>query len=345
MVRIDGSGGGGQLLRWAVAMAAVRDVPVTVENVRGARDTPGLRPQHVAAVTAVAELTNASVSGVSDGSETVEFDPGPLDAESVSVDVGTAGSIALVFDTVLPLSMATVKPLELTVTGGTDVKWAPPIDYARYVKLPLLESMGVHAAISVGSRGFYPAGGGKATLEMQPGSCERLELTERGQLQSVRIHSIATDDLEDPNVAERQASAASDSISEVLDTAIETDVDYVTADSTGSSLVVVANYEKVRAGFSALGESGKPAETVGEEAADSFRDFESSPAAVDPHLADQILPFLAEAGGTITTPRSTDHIETAIELFGEFGYRFDVSETRAGVQIASPGADGKSKTR
>lgn len=345
MLRIDGSAGGGQLLRWAIAMAAVRDVPVTVENVRGARDTPGLRPQHVAAVEAVAELTNASVAGVSAGSETVEFQPGPLDGETVSVDVGTAGSIALVFDTVLPLSMTTGKALELTVTGGTDVKWSPPIDYHRFVKLPVLESMGVHAAISVDRRGFYPAGGGKATLKIRPGSPERFELTERGELQGVQIHSIATDDLQDPEVADRQASAASEMISAEFDTAIETNVAYVSAHSTGSSLLVVANYETTRAGFSALGEPGKPAETVAKEAVDSFRDFESSRAAVEPHLADQLLPFLAEPGGTITTPRSTDHIETATKLLGEFGYRFDVRETRVGVQISSPGVNGTAQTQ
>lgn len=327
MKRIDGGRGGGQLLRWAVAMAAIRTTSIEVVNIRGARDSPGLRPQHVAALKAAATFTDATVSGLSVGSVRITFEPHAINGGTGTVDVGTAGSIALVFDTVLPFGGRTAEPITLTATGGTDVKWSPPLSYHSDVKFPVLAMSGFRGEIDIERRGFYPKGGGRATLHVEPGALDPIELTDRGPLERLDVHSIATEDLEDASVASRQAEAAEEALKNVIQAPIRSVAEYVAADSTGTVVLVLPKYDASRAGFSALGEPGTPAETIGERAVSRFQEFHDTPAAVDRHLADQLLPFLVEYGGTITTPAVTEHVETAIDLLAAFGYDVEIRRT------------------
>jgi len=126
VIEIDGARGG-QVVRTAAGLAAVTGRWVRVEDVRGDRPTPGLKPQHVAAVEAVAAACDADLGGAEVGSEALVVRPGPVRGGEFAVDVGTAGSLPLVFDAVLPLAVALSEPLELTATGGTDVAWSPPV--------------------------------------------------------------------------------------------------------------------------------------------------------------------------------------------------------------------------
>jgi len=121
------------VVRTAVTLSALSGQAVIVEDVRGDRSTSGMRPQHVAAVEAAAALCDATVEGATTGAETLVSDPGSLRADDVAVDVGTAGSIALMFDAVLLLATALAEPATVTATGGTDVEWSPPMDYLRRV--------------------------------------------------------------------------------------------------------------------------------------------------------------------------------------------------------------------
>lgn len=329
MRTIDGSGGGGQVVRTAVSLSALTGRAVRVEDVRGNRPTPGMRPQHVAAVEAAAALCDAAVEGAAEGAETLVFEPGDLAAADVEVDVGTAGSVALVFDTVSPLAFGLEAPASVTVTGGTDVAWAPPLSYLERVKLPAQAAAGLDASLSVDARGFYPVGGGRATLAMRPSTPERLAMTDRGDLERVEVHSLASEDLADAEVAERQADAvvAGLDAGAILEApaavAVDAEASYVDAACTGSSLVVAATYERSRAGFSALGEAGKPSETVAAEALADFERFHAGAAAVDRHLADQLVVHLALGGGAVRGPELTAHLETNRAVVEAFGY--DVS--------------------
>ncbi|MFB6109275.1 MAG: RNA 3'-terminal phosphate cyclase [Halodesulfurarchaeum sp.] len=335
MKRIDGREGGGQLLRLAVALAALEGTPIEIENVRGARQEPGLRAQHVAAVEAVGSLVDADCAGVEVGSERVVFDPGPLTGGEISLDVGTAGSISLLFDAVLPLAMGTDEPVTVHATGGTDVKWSPPIGYHRHVKLPLLEGFGLRAEIEVQRRGFYPRGDGAATLRIRPSAIEPLLLRERGDLESVAVRSIATEDLEDAEVASRQIEGATDSLEGAIDAPVDTSSESVSARSTGTSVLLVASYEHSLAGFDCLGEPGRPAESVGDAAAQAFLSFHAADAAVEEHLADQLLPFLAMRGGAITIPTVTDHVESAAALLSRFGHDVAITNREKYTQVLS----------
>ncbi|MFB6095150.1 MAG: RNA 3'-terminal phosphate cyclase [Halodesulfurarchaeum sp.] len=253
---IDGSAGGGQLLRWALTMSAVTERSFEMHGIRGARDTPGLRPQHVAAVEAIGALTEATTEGVEVGSERITFRPTRRPYGSVSVDIGTAGSIPLVFDTVLPLAAAIEDPVSVTATGGTDVKWSPPIDYTRHVKLPLLSDLGIDAGIEVERRGFYPKGQGRARLTVEPSEVTQVDITERGGIEKVSVHSVASTDLRDASVADRQAATAEDELRGRVKAPVETSVSYDETASTGSVIVIAARFRDAAAGFNALGDPG-----------------------------------------------------------------------------------------
>lgn len=333
MQEIDGSAGGGQVVRTAVTLSALSGEPVRIEDVRGGREEPGLRPQHLAAVEAAAALCEATVEGDEQGDETLVFEPGELAARDVAVDVGTAGSVALVFDTLLPLAAGLEGPASITVTGGTDVAWAPPIDYLRRVKLPLLAEYGLETDLSVESRGFYPLGEGEATLTLRPSSLSPLDLVDRGSLRRVEVYSTADEELREPSVAERQAGAVAEALD--VDVSVATLATYDDAACPGSVVVLSAVYEGGRAGFSALGEAGKPAADVGEEAVDAFRRFDDTrtAVAVDSHLADQLQIPLALAGGEVCAPAATDHVEASRDVLAAFGHEISIEPRDDGVLL------------
>jgi len=333
VIELDGSDGGGQVVRSALSLSALADEPVRIENVRGARDDPGLKNQHLAAVELAAAICDADVEGAELDAETLTFDPGQPSGGQYEVDVGTAGSVTLVFDAVLPLAAAIDEPISVTVRGGTDVEWSPPIDYYRRVKLPVLRRHGVDAAVDVERRGFYPAGGGVATVSIDPSTPAPIELTERGDRNGVRIYSIASDDLADADVAERQACGAAAALPDSVDV-IERNAAYAETASTGSAVALRADYEHVLAGENALGERGVPAERVGEAAARALDAFHAGDAAADRYLADQLLVWLALAGGELTIPEVTNHVESSVELFREFGVGVSVEENAELTRVA-----------
>lgn len=333
MLEIDGSAGGGQLLRSSLSLAAITDQPVTVRNIRGSRPEPGLKPQHKTALDVLTEVCDASVDGATLGSETVVFRPKPPQGGQVGAAVETAGSVTLIFDALLPLAVALESPLSVTITGGTAVKWSPPLSTYRRVKLPLCRQLGLCAAIDRHRTGFYPAGGGKATLHLGPSTLSSLALQERGERQGARIYSQASWDLEKGDVARRQSKAAREELESVGIDVFEQHVTSTAADSTGSSLAVELVYEDTRAGFDALGEPGKPAESVAEEAVENALAFEMSEGGVDSNLGDQLLVFLALAGGQLSIPERTEHVNTSLKLLDSFGFDLRTRDANGSVTI------------
>ena len=166
MIEIDGSHGegGGQILRTSLAFSAVLVEPVRILKIRSGRPNPGLAPQHVTSIEAVAELCNAETEGVFPGSTELAFKPGQLTGGDYAFDVGTAGSISLIIQSCLVPAAVSKSRVTLSVKGGTDVRWSPPIDYMRLVHLPVLSKFGAHSYVELESRGFYPEGGGEVSV-------------------------------------------------------------------------------------------------------------------------------------------------------------------------------------
>ncbi|EFW91311.1 RNA 3'-terminal-phosphate cyclase [Haladaptatus paucihalophilus DX253] len=326
MIEIDGTVGGGQLLRTALSLSAVTETPFRMTNVRGSRPNPGLKPQHVTAVDIVATICAADVAGARLDSSTLTFRPGTVRFDPMAVDIGTAGSITLLFDTVLPIAMAADEPFRMTAGGGTDVKWAPTVAYFRRVKLPLLTRCGLDADGDCTKTGFYPAGGGEAILRTTPGALSPLEIERRGELDRVEIRSKAATELADRMVAERQAERARKRLADAGCAPEIRRVEYVSTRSLGSSLLLSAVYDRSLAGFDSVGERGRTSEEVADDAFRRFEEFHAGGAPVDEYMADQVMTVLALVGGTVRIPTVTAHVRTNLAVIEKFGS--DMSLTR-----------------
>ncbi|MFW9800269.1 MAG: RNA 3'-terminal phosphate cyclase [Candidatus Thorarchaeota archaeon] len=319
MIEIDGSHGegGGQILRTSIALSALTMRPVRVRAIRAKRPKPGLKKQHMTGIDVVAQLVNAEVKGLEIGSTNVEFMPRERRGGRFSCDIGTAGSVSLVLQAALPTASLAPDPIKLTLTGGTDVAWSPPIDYMRAVFVHTLQKMGPVVELTTRKRGHFPRGGGKVSCLVNPVEKVRpLELVHFDHLKGVRgvSHCVRLPS----HVAERQADTAVSVLqeNEIEQVAIERESYRKNEDrhlGPGSGIVIWAESSQgVRLGADSLGERGKPAEDVGSECAHQLLAELSAGFAVDSHLCDMLVPYMVLADGlsTIGITKVTSHLQT-----------------------------------
>jgi len=318
ILSIDGSygEGGGQILRTSLALSGITGIPIKVHSIRAKRRNPGLANQHLTAILAAAEVCNASVSGAEIGSQCIEFHPSEIQAGRFEFDIGTAGSVTLVLQTLIPMAIMADHECTFLLTGGTDVPWSPSVQYFLHVFCEFLERLGVTVRVYTLKHGFYPKGGGVIRTVVYPASSlTQLDLEERGEFQRVDIWSVASNHLKGAHVAERQANAASEELS--LDARINTF--YAPASSPGSSIHLHAHFTNTKLGAGALGKRGLRAEDVGREAGRILREEIDSGATLDLYMTDQILLYLALAGGGVFTTRElTEHAKSCMWLIEQF---------------------------
>jgi len=347
-VVVDGSDGGGGVLRTALGVSIATGRPTRIENVRGGRPTPGLKDQHVACVEAARDLTEADVEGATRGSDVVRFDPGSVRGGTVDVDVGTAGSATLVCSAVLPAALVAERPVRLLVRGGTDVAWSPSTDYFAGVSLGVLRAHGVVGTIDAPRRGFYPSGGGLLRLDVGPSTADRVVLDAPPTVSAVHVDAVASTDLADADVAERLVDVATADIREGGIAVPTRTARYAEATSTGAAITIRVEGRTLTspdrpiplAGFTALGERGVPAETVAGNAVERFESWRESDGAVDAHLADQLVPYLALVGGRLRIPAVTDHVKSTVAVARTFGFDLDLDEETTPGEAAVLRADG-----
>ena len=329
MIVIDGDEGGGQVLRTALTLSVITGKDLRIKNIRGNRDESGLKNQHLECVKAVRDFSDAEVKNLIKGAEDLVFRPGKSFNPSIKSDIGTAGSVNLVIDAVLPLTDLMDEKMDVEVAGGTDVKWAPTSLYHEHVKLPLIEETGLKIDYEVKKTGFYPAGGGLVSLNTEGKIREKIDLTERGELEKIEIYSKASTDLKDAEVASRQAKKAREKCKELEKPEIDEYVEYVESESTGSVLLIKAVYENSVAGFDNLGAKGKSSEMVAEEAFQEFKRFHESGACVDRYMADQLMVFGALTDIAFTFPEYTDHMDSNLKVIEAFGYGYEIKEVNS----------------
>jgi RNA 3'-terminal phosphate cyclase (ATP) len=317
-VEIDGSlgEGGGQILRSALALSLFTGKPCHLQNVRARRKKPGLRRQHLAALNAAAEVGTAEVEGAAVGSREVRFEPGTVRAGSYRFAIGTAGSTTLVLQTVLPPLLVADARSELMLSGGTHNPLAPPFEFLDRVLLPLLERMGPRIRARLERPGFYPAGGGRFRVTVEPvPRLQRVELLQRGAIRSrTAIASVAN---LPRHIAERELATVGKRLSWPAESLR---VDEVRgALGPGNVLTLRIESENATELFTGFGQRGVRAEVVAERAADEAREYLDSGAPVGPHLADQLLvPFAIAGGGSFRTVEPTRHTLTNIEIVRAF---------------------------
>ncbi len=322
MIEIDGSygEGGGQIVRTACSLAAVTGRPCHIVNVRRARRNPGLRLQHLLGLQALAQLCAGRLEGGAVGSQEIAFYPGQLSGRSLTITIGTAGSITLIVQTLLPAALGAAMPLAIELQGGaTDTALAPAFDYLRHVFLWFLERMGARVEVAVNRRGYYPRGGAAVSVAIRPSRLEPIALTERGGLRRISVISQAAGVLKARRVAERQIEGAIGAMGS-LPCVPEGVIDYAPSVAAGSSVCIVAEFEHTVIGADSLGARGKLAEVVGREAALAFAPELQSSACLDRHMADQILPYMALAPGSscVTVSELTAHCRTNMWVIEKF---------------------------
>ena len=317
MITIDGSAGegGGQILRTALALSLVTDQPFRIHNIRAGRQKPGLLRQHLTAVEAAAKVGNASTDGAILGSQELVFKPGKVQPGDYHFAVGTAGSATLVLQTVLPALIIGSRSSRLTLEGGTHNAHAPPFEFLQRAFLPLVNRMGASIIARLERAGFYPAGGGRFSVEIVPAEkLKPLHLFDRGEIKSRSAtaiianlpHTIGTRELK---VVAETLAWASDCLR----------VQHVESISPGNALLLELAFENITELFTGFGERGVRAETVAENAVHEVREYLASSAPVGEHLADQLLIPIALAGsGAFRTTKLSRHTTTNIDTIAKF---------------------------
>jgi RNA 3'-terminal phosphate cyclase (GTP) len=331
MLQIDGSSGGGQILRTALALSVLTQQPFTLDNIRKDRPQPGLREQHLQGLLAIVELCEGEVSGAELDATKVVFTPGKKINDHILISIRTAGSIGLILQTLLPI--ATRQKLSIKIKGGaTHGKFAPPIEHFTNVLLPLLEE-NIKSNIEIHHYGFYPKGGARVDIVLEPKDKKQIVTQKSEKIIDVTIFSLAAKGLRKKSVCERQAESATTVISGELGLTpivIQKEVD---SQNLGSSIQITLKTNLSFYGGDKVGELGKRAELIGESAGKSLiRDFKNG--SIDIHTADMLVPFLALCGGEMVVPRMSNHITSNIKVTSLFlGDIFVID----GLKISSKG--------
>ncbi|MCS4541780.1 MAG: RNA 3'-terminal phosphate cyclase [Euryarchaeota archaeon] len=315
MVIIDGKTAGGQLLRSSLGLSAITGKPIKFINIRGARaGGAGLKSQHLEGVLAVAQLCDAEVKGAKLGSTEIEFIPEKLKARELNIELPTAGSIGLLYQSLQVASAYANDIVKIKIKGGSTAStWSPPVQYTQNVFLPIVKKIGYNAEIKIIKEGFYPKGGALVEITVYPvKKLNSIQLTEPGEVKSIKGISIAGSLPE--HVAVRQANAAKKFF--IDRNFLEVDIPYQTVNtmSPGTSITLWAECENTVLGSDNIGKKGKPAEKVAEEAALELINSIKSGAALDKYMADQILVFLSlcDSESKVTVEKITEHCLTNI---------------------------------
>ncbi|MEM5853072.1 MAG: RNA 3'-terminal phosphate cyclase [Candidatus Aenigmatarchaeota archaeon] len=335
MILIDGSEGWGQVLRTSIALSALTLQPVKIINIRASRPKPGLMPQHLTGVKIAAEFCDAEVSGLRYGSMQLEFKPKKFDVRDKKIDIGTAGSISLLLQTLAPMLLFAEKKVTLEITGGTAGLGSPTIEFLKYVTFPILNKLGAPLPeVEILKQGFYPKGGGKVRVTFQPvKTLSSIKLTEPGKLLKIEGISIAGS-LPD-EVALRQAKTAEEVLKRITS---EIQIQHYSTQtySKGTSITIWAETENSILGADNVGKKGVRAEEIGREVAEDLIKSIQSRAALDKFMADQILVFLALANGksSIKVEEITQHCISNISVCEKIlGCEFSVNEKEKMIEV------------
>jgi RNA 3'-phosphate cyclase len=337
MIELDGSEGegGGQILRSALALSILTGRPFKLINIRANRSKPGLQPQHLMCVRAAGSISGAVYKGASVGSAVLYFEPNEVKPGKYTFSIGTAGATTLVLHTLyLPLALRGDQPSEITITGGTHNQHAPCYHFLETTWAAYMARMGIRVELQMIRPGFYPRGGGEIRAVVHPCShVKSLNISTSPTLTTAGGFSAFAGLPE--SVGKRQARRLAVRLKAAgLESHIP--IEEWQAANPGTVAAVIFRQLPVPPLFFGLGERGKPAETVADDAADEAIRFRDSGCPVDPHSADQLLlplAFSSEAS-EYRTSEITRHLTTNIATVGKFvnrSIKVDVEEGRGGI--------------
>ena len=304
-LKIDGSygEGGGQILRTAVTLSAITNTPIKVENIRKNRRVPGLRPQHLTAIELLSKICDANVYGLHVGSTSIKFEPNNFENFSLKEDIGTAGSISLILQVLIPAVAISKKSLELSITGGTDVPWSPTMNYTKYVLKEAYSRIGIDFSLDIVKRGYYPKGGGLVKVKVAPiKKLNSISLTQR-KTKSVKMF-CSYSDLSTERIHSEVQQA--ENILKDADYEIESEIIKEDSLSSGGSMLLYSQDETSITGLDGL------TDTTPRLAQNISTNFLRNYLGVDTRLSDMIvLPVSLVDDTTIYRVKEiTKHLET-----------------------------------
>lgn len=325
MIEIDGSygEGGGAIVRNAVALSALTSKPINIKNIRAKRSKSGLMPQHFNAITAVAQLSGAKCDKLNVGSSEISFKPESIRGGKFEIDIKTAGSVTMVLQAFMIPAAFADSSVEITIKGGTDVRWSPSVDYLQNVTLKILEKMGYTVKMDIIRRGHYPRGGGIVKVKINP--VKKLKPLKLNDLEVDNIKGVSHAVKLPKHVAVRQAESAENLFKK---NGFDAEIEVQHSDDTlgpGSGILLWSEGNS-RVSGSAIGERGLKAEKVGEKAAEELLYHISKGAALDKYMGDQIISYMAIAGNSeVKTAELTLHATTNIYIAKVLlGKKFDI---------------------
>lgn len=343
ILQIDGNfeEGGGQILRSALALSCITKKPFDIKDIRKNREQPGLKHQHLHCIKALQQIYDCRVEDAYLGSEKIRFIPGKLKKRTIDIDIGTAGSITLLLQSIMLAVAFENKTVRVKIKGGTDVKWSMSWDYFNEILIPNIRRV-ANIETKLLKRGYYPVGGGQVELKIKPiEKREWIRLEKRGKIIHVKGVSHASRDLIEAEVSERQASSAKQVISE-LNCPIKIDARYNESQCTGSGITLWATYSldndeidvyrPIRIGSDYYGEKGVRAEEIGSKVANKLLKIIYTGAVVDEHLCDNLIPYLGLLKGEIKTNKITKHTKANIYVCEKFlGIKYKIEDNNISV--------------
>ncbi|MDO4936600.1 MAG: RNA 3'-terminal phosphate cyclase [Sutterellaceae bacterium] len=344
-LEINGATGGGQILRAALAMSTASGIAFRMRHIRGKREKPGLKRQHLMCIKACAEICDATVSGAELDSTELTFVPRAVKAGDYRFDIASGGSTVLLMQAVAPALARVLKEGEqasVTVTGGAYCPFAPTFEFMNETLAPCMKSMGYAVSFSMPHAAFYQAGGGEVRLDaagvFQP---KPFAMTEKGKRLRTDVRILNCHLAE--AIAQREKNLLIEEFGiplGITENRIVVSSDAEISEAGNALMIRVA----CESGISVFSEVGRPrlsAESVARIAARNAAAFTASTVPICRHLQDQLLvPMALAKGGHFLTSSPSPHTRSCAQVIEAFtGKRVEMEQTDKGWEITIPALD------
>lgn len=331
-VKIDGSfgEGGGQIVRTALTLSCITRKPIILEKIRQKRKKPGLKPQHLTAIKILQKIFNAKVEGDKIGSTSFKFIPSSIRDINIREDVGTAGSISLILQVLIPISSICQKKVELFIKGGTDVFWSPTMDYTRYVLKEVYSRMGINVSMELIKRGYYPTGGGEVKLEIFPSQIKSISLVKRNTKKIKLVCSFSK--LSEHMIQEKCKKIESELIEKKFD--VESIIKKEDANDSGASILITSIDDNSIIGVDSIYDK-----KINEFDLDLDKIIENE-LGIDENLADMlVLPASLTNDMTVfTVSKISRHLETNLYVASKFTKcKYGIGKIQGGFEVRIEG--------
>jgi RNA 3'-terminal phosphate cyclase (ATP) len=250
---------------------------------------------------------------------------------TITENIGTAGSISLILQALIPAVSLSAESLKLSIIGGTDVPWSPTSYYTKYVLAEAYSRMGINFSIDIKKRGYYPKGGGIIEVQVNPSKkLKPISLTHRETRSSTLYCSYS-------KFSENRISSEIKKIENLLKIAgfsVTSEIQEEIALNEGCSMLLYSHDSN-----SIIGSDGLMYKTLelGDRISETFLKCKLG---VDNHLADMlVLPAsLIDETSVYRITEITKHLETNLYVTSKItGCKYGIGKLENGFEVRIKG--------